>query len=154
MRQNGPKMPIFGQKRQFCAKTPFFGVDGVKYLVPSYQGTNESPFCVKTIDRCGSNSPLGTKMCNFDPKFWGQKLIFFLELRFLTTGHITHKPRAATLPFGPPRKVHQFPSYGSFFGPHPCFWPFRAFPTSLLQVPLILDCCQQNLVGQSGPSKK
>ena len=62
-------------------------------------------FCVENIDRYGSKWPLGTKMCNFDPKIGGQKLIFFcncdfLKLRFLST----HKPRAATFPFGPPRK--------------------------------------------------
>ena len=36
-------------------------------------------FCVENIDRCESNWPLGTKMCNFDPKIWifGAKSQFF-----------------------------------------------------------------------------
>ena len=48
---NGPNMPIFGLKYQFWAKyglfwakNPFIWGDGVKLLVPLYQGTNEAPF--------------------------------------------------------------------------------------------------------------
>ena len=44
--------------------------EGVKLLVPSYQGTNETPLCVENIDRWGSNGPLGRKMCNFESKIW------------------------------------------------------------------------------------
>ena len=43
MRSNGPKMPIFGKKYKFRAKNLFSGDDGVKLLVFSYPGTNETP---------------------------------------------------------------------------------------------------------------
>ena len=48
------------------------------------------------------------KMCNFDPKIWifGAKSHFLvLELRFLSTGHITSIPEASTFPFEPPRNI-------------------------------------------------
>ena len=51
-------------------------------------------FCDEDIDRCGFNWSKGTKMCNFDSKIWifGAKCQFFyLESRFLSTGHITKK---------------------------------------------------------------
>jgi len=62
-------------------------------------------FRVKNIDQFGSNWPLGTKMCNFDPKNWifGAKNNI-LETRFLSTGHITSLPGATNFPFRTPRK--------------------------------------------------
>ena len=62
-------------------------------------------FCVENIDRCGSNWPLETKMCNFDPKFGylGPKVnIFVLESQLLSTVHIISTLGATTFPFGPP----------------------------------------------------
>ena len=135
MRQNGPKMPIFGQKRQFCAKTPFFGVDGVKHLVPSYQGTNESPFCVKTIDRCGSNSPLGTKMCNFDPKFWGQKLIFFWNCGFCQQGISPINQGLQLSHLDHPEKYISFQAMDNFLGLTPVFGRFGPFPPRYYKYP-------------------
>ena len=60
-----------------------------------------------------TNRPLGTKMCNFDPKIWifgANSQFFALELWFLSTGHITSIPRATTFPFGAPRKEFPFPN--------------------------------------------
>ena len=90
-------------------KNPFLGGDGVKLLVPSYEGTKETPFpCRKhwPIDRCGSNWLLGMKMCNFDQKIWifVPKVNFLYGDRdFLSTEYITSTPGATTLPFRPPQ---------------------------------------------------
>ena len=51
-------------------------------------------------------------------------------------GHITTIPGDKTFPLEPPPKKFPFPSYGSFFGAHPIFWPFHTCVTSLLWVPL------------------
>ena len=108
---------------------------GIKWAKHSFFGWREPIwhlFCIENIDRWGSNWPPRTKMRNFDPKIWkfGAKIQFFvLESRFLSTVYFTLRAGAITFPFGPPQKSFPFPSYGSFFGAHPCFWPFRAIPT-------------------------
>ena len=108
-------------------------------------------FCVENIGRWGSNKPLGAKMCFFDLKiwiFWVKNSIFCMVIAIFVN-RAYHK-----LYPGPPPKKIPFPSNGSFFGAHPCFWPFWACVSSQVSVPLILDRFQQNLVGPSGPSKK
>ena len=49
-------------------------------------------------------------------------------------------------------KKFPFPSYGSFFGAHPCFWPFWASDTTEVQLPLILVRFQRNS-GEPGHQK-
>ena len=65
-----PQMPVLGKIWPFFGQKLKFGGEGVILLVSSYQGTNKTHIRVETIDRCGSNWPLGTRMCNFDPKIW------------------------------------------------------------------------------------
>ena len=67
--------------------------------------------------------------------------------------HMTPIPRATTFPFEPPQKKFPFSSKGSFFGAHPCFWPFLAIPTLEVQLPLILVQFKRNSGEPSGPSK-
>ena len=79
-------MSDLGQIWPFLGQKYIFWCVGVKVLVLSYQGTNETPLCVEKIDRCCLNWPRGTKMCNFYPKIWifGAKSQYFaLESRFL-----------------------------------------------------------------------
>ena len=73
-------MPVLGQIWLFFGPKSIFGGEGVKPLVPSYQGTMRHLFCIENIDRRGTNWPLGAKMCFFDPKIWifGAKSHFFL----------------------------------------------------------------------------
>ena len=47
----------------------------------------------------------------------------------MSTGPITSIPGATIFPLEPPRTKFPFLSNGSFFGAHPCFWPFWAIPT-------------------------
>ena len=84
---NRPKMPIFGQKCQFWAKfgrfwakNPFFGGLEQNFWYPPIREPKRHLFRVENIDQCSSNWPLGTKMCNFDPKIWifGAKSQFFV----------------------------------------------------------------------------
>ena len=131
---NGPKMPIFDQKCQFWPsldlfgpKIQFFGGEGVKLLVPSYQETDETPFRVENIDRWGSNWSLRASMCFYDPTIWifGAKSQFFVWWsRFLSIGHITSIPGATTFPFGPPPKKFRFRAMGHFSGLTPVFGGF------------------------------
>merc|ERR1711928_27203 len=60
---------------------------------------------------------------------------------------MTTIPGATTFPLEPPPKKFLFPSLGSFFGAHPCFWPFWACDTTEVQLPLILVRFQRNSGG-------
>ena len=95
-------------------------------------------------------------MCFFDPKIWilGQKVNFCMVIAIFVNRAYHKYTRGYNFPFGPPPKKFLFPSDGSIFRAHPCFWPFRAIPTSEVKVPLILDRFQRNLVKPSGPLKK
>ena len=140
----GPNLAVFGPKIYFLG-------EGVNLLVPSYQGPMRHLFRVENIDRCGSNFPLGTKMCNFNPKIWifGAKSQFFvLQSRFLSTGHITSTIGATAFPLGPPRKNFRFRAMGHFPGLTPVFGHFGLL--SLQKYKYRLDRCQRNLVGPSG----
>ena len=88
-------------------------------------------FRVENIDQCGSNWPLGTKMCNFDPKIWifGAKSHFGPVLR---KSHLDHLKKISVS------------ELWVVFGAQPCIGRF---------VPFILDRFQK-LGGTSGPSKK
>merc|ERR1711978_444837 len=95
-------------------------------------------------------------MCFFDPKIWifGAKSQFFvLTLRFLLMEQMTTIPGAPTFPSELPPKKFPFPGKGSFFGAHPCFWPFLAIDALEGQLPLILVRFQRNSGESSGPSK-
>merc|ERR1719342_294890 len=67
---------------------------------------------------------------------------------------MTTIPGAQTFPSEPPPKKFSVSELGSFFGAHPCFWPFLAIPTLEGQLPLILVRFQRNSGESSGPSKK
>ena len=60
---NGPKIPIFGQNAVFCrfwAKKSIFVGKGIKLLVHSYQGTNETTLlCQKHWPVHCSEAPIG-----------------------------------------------------------------------------------------------
>ena len=108
MGSNGPKMLKFGQVWPFLGQNPIFWGEGVKLLVPSYQGSNETPLL------CWKHLPVRLQLAARDKnvQFWpqnlemlGQKSIFCLESEFLSTGHITSIPGATTIPFGPPEKI-------------------------------------------------
>ena len=86
---NRPKMPIFGQKCQFWTKfgrfwaKTIFWANGVKLLVSSYQGTNETPFL------CWKHWPVRLKLAARDENvqfwsknldIWGQKSIFCMVI--------------------------------------------------------------------------
>ena len=66
---------------------------------------------------------------------------------------MTTIPGATTFPSEPPPKKFPFPSQGSFFGAHPCFWPFLAIDALEGQLPLILVRFQRNSGESSGSSK-
>ena len=128
----GPKMPIYDQKCQFWAqlgrleaKNQFLGMEK-NFWYPHIRKPMRHLFRVENIDRYGSYWPQGTKMCNFDPKIWifGAKSHFFvLELRYLSTGHITSMPRATTFTF-----TFSFRAMGHFSGLTPVFGLFGPFP--------------------------
>ena len=114
-------MSIFGKKYQFWAK---FGLFRAKN--PFFGGRHL--FRVKNIDRCGSNWPLETKMCNFFPQnldIWAKNIFFVLESRFLSTGYVTSIPGAILylyflyfiyLDHPPLRKNSCFIAMGYFLG--------------------------------------
>ena len=66
--QMGQKCPYLAKNVSFGSNLAGGGGGGSNFLSPSYQGTNEAPFWI-----CGAKSH------------------FFLESRFLSTGHITKK---------------------------------------------------------------
>ena len=74
---NGSEMPIFGQKCQFWAnfgrfwaKNPFWVGMEQNFWYPHIREPKRHLFRVENIDQCSSDWPLGTNMCNFDPKIW------------------------------------------------------------------------------------
>ena len=131
MRPNGPKIPIFGQKCQFWAKfgrflakkTIFWG-DGVKLLVPSYQGTNEAPFLY------WKHWPVRLKLATMDenlrfwPKsldIWGQKSIFCLVIAIFVDGTNDHYTRGYNFPIGTTPKKFSVSELGVIFWGSPLF---------------------------------
>merc|ERR1712016_67313 len=84
---------------------------------------------------------------------WGQKSIFCIVIAIFVDGTNDHYTRGYNFPIGTTPKKFPFPGWGSFFGAHPCFWPFLAIPTLEVQLPLILVRFQQNSGEPSGPSK-
>ena len=80
-------------------------------------------FCVENIDRCGSNWPLETKMCNFDPKFGylGPKVNSLVWNRNNNgPGSSRNYRETAVFKFG--QKVFFWPKLVSFFSKkHPKF---------------------------------
>merc|ERR1712147_320828 len=85
---------------------------------------------------------------------WGQKSIFCLVIAIFVDRTNDHYTRGYNFPIGTTPKKFRFPSYGSFFGAHPCFWPFLAIDALEGQLPLILVRFQRNSGESSGPSKK
>ena len=65
-----PKMPILGQIWSFLGQKSIFGGEGVKLLVPSYQGTNEAPFS------CWKHWPVRLQLVSRDKnvQFWPENL--------------------------------------------------------------------------------
>ena len=119
---NWPKLPVLGPN-------PFFGGYGVKLLVSSHQVTNKAPFCVEKIDRWGSNWPLGTKKCFFDPKIWifGAKSQFLYGNREFCQQGISPVYSGLQLSHSDhPQKKFRFRARGHFLGLTPVFgrfWP-------------------------------
>ena len=164
IRSNGPKMLIFGPKCQFWAKfgrfwapNPIFWGQGVKILVPSYRDSNETPFsCWRHWSARLQLAARGENVLfwpqNLD--IWGQKSIFCLVIAIFVDGANDHYTRGYNFPIGTtPKKISVSELGVHFSGLTSAFWPFQAIPTSLVQVPLILDLGQQNLLKPSGPSK-
>ena len=76
-----PEMPIMGQIWLFLGqKSIFWGGLEWSFWYSHIREPMKHLFRVENIDRCGSNWPLGTKMCNFGPKIWifGAKSHFFV----------------------------------------------------------------------------
>ena len=99
----GQKCQFWAKFGCFLAKNPIFWGEGVKLLVPSYPGTNKTPFF--ELKALTIEAPIGAKSN------------FFLELRFLSTGHIISIPGAITFPVGTtPKKISVFDLLVSFRG--------------------------------------
>ena len=137
---HGPKMPIFGPKCQFWtkfgrfwAKNPFFRrVDGVKLLIPSYQGNNETPFFVlKTltgavpIDRWGRKCAILTRKF----RYLGPKVNFlFWNCDFCQQGTSPVHPGLQLSHPDHPQKKFRFQALGHFLGLTQVFGHFGPFP--------------------------
>ena len=63
-------LSVFGQIGRFWVKILFSGGKEKNFWYSHIRESMRHLFCVENIDRCGSNWPLGTKKCNFDPKIW------------------------------------------------------------------------------------
>ena len=133
--------PYFCQKCQFWAKfghfwakNPFLGGMKCNVWYPHIRELMIHLFRVENIDRCGSNWPLGTKMCNFYPKFgylgprvnFCMVIVIFVDRAYHQYAHGYNFPNQTN-----PKKI-LFLSYGSFFGALPCFWPYWAISQSLV----------------------
>ena len=72
-------------------------------------------------------------MCYFDPKngYLGQKVNFLYgNPNYYQQGISPLYPGLQLFHLDQPKKI-MFLSYGSFFGAHPCIWPFWVIPQSL-----------------------
>ena len=128
-------MPVLGQIWPFLGQKSIFWGDGVKLLVSSYQGTNETPF------QCWKHWPVRLKLATRDEnvQFWpkkfdimGQKSIFFNGNRDFCQQGISPVCSGLQLVHSDhPKKNFRFPSNGSFSEAHPCFWPFQACISTL-----------------------
>ena len=119
--QNLAKNAKFGC---FWTKNPFLG-EGVKLLVPSYQGNNVTPLS------CSKHWPARLQLTARDGnvQFWPQNFHIWGQKSIFVDRAYHQLPGATTFPFGPPWKIFSFLSYGLFSGAHPGILLFLAAPS-------------------------
>ena len=111
--------------------------EGAKFLVPSYQGTNKTPLCVKTLTGAASIGCCGQKYAILVQKFGylGRRVTFlFRNCDFCRQGK---SPVYRGLQFSHSANLKKFcfRAMGDFLGFSPVFGHFIPFPLHYCKYP-------------------